>query len=92
MSYIYHYRATYQDLATYPEVGYTYSVDGILTTDYKIDTMERYREIKKVIDPKRNDLAITSLSFLHTCDVPTVNDASPDSHNGQASTKTSGKE
>ena len=57
--YIYHYCATYREMDS------DYSIDGILISEHKVDTMERYREIKKTISPTRTDLVIRSLSFLH---------------------------
>lgn len=62
MRYIYHYHAIYS-------TGFsTVHLDGVITAAYSpIDSMDRYREIKQVIDaPNADKLTITSLSLLHT--------------------------
>lgn len=57
--YIYHY-STQRYTSSKME-----HIDGILTLSYKIESMEDYRHIKKMIDPKNyKDLVIVSLSFL----------------------------
>lgn len=57
--YIYHYLATYRRGDT------DCNLNGILTCKTPITTMDRYREIKQLIEPQRNDLVVRSLSFLH---------------------------
>jgi hypothetical protein len=58
---IYHYCAHYQG----PAAGQITSIDGILTAQVPIDSMDRYREAKKAISPGNWDvLIIDSLSLL----------------------------
>lgn len=57
--YVYHYLATYRRGDT------DYNLNGIVTCKTPITTTEHYKEIKKLIEPQRDDLIIRSLSFLH---------------------------
>lgn len=58
---IYHYCSHYQGM----RLGAVTYIDGILTTQNPIDTMERYHEVKKAISPEHWDvLIIDSLSLL----------------------------
>ena len=49
-----------------------HTFDGIVTTEDKIDSLERYYDIKKSIaglmESEYTELSIKSLSFLHTVD------------------------
>lgn len=66
MSYAYHYHATCQH-----SPGVISNIDGIVTTAMKIDSMDRYREVKKAVAGTRFDpseLIICSLSLLHEVD------------------------
>lgn len=67
MKYVYHYHARQRDYDKQVEI------DGILTCDSPIDSMDRYHTIKSVILKDQymssyNGLAITSLTLLHTLD------------------------
>ena len=58
--YIYHY------CAQYSRVGFTPTqIDGIYHAKEPVNTMEGYRNIKKMIDPENCErMVITSLSFI----------------------------
>ena len=58
--YIYHYCALYSKKGCSP----TY-IDGILHAKEPVNTMEGYRNIKKMIDPENcHHMIITSLSLI----------------------------
>lgn len=64
---IYHYCAHYHGM----RLGEVTYIDGILTTQTPIDSMERYREAKKAISPDHWDiLIIDSLSVLDSAKEP----------------------
>jgi hypothetical protein len=58
--YIYHYCAQYSPEGLVP----TYT-DGLLHAEEPVNTLESYRNIKKMIDPKNcKSMVITSLAFI----------------------------
>ena len=57
--YIYHY------CAQYSKEGFTHIIDGLLHAEEPVNTLESYRNIKKMIDPENCErMVITSLSFI----------------------------
>lgn len=64
MAYVYHYHGMLQK-----SLEVMMHLDGILTCEKKIDSMERYHDVKKVIADDNNadesKLIICSLSVLH---------------------------
>ena len=67
MRYVYHYHATQQDELKISQI------DGIVTCDMPVDSMDRYNDVKQSIirDLCLNSyyaLAITSLSLIHVLD------------------------
>lgn len=66
MAFVYHYHATHQD-----RPGTVTHFDGIVVATSRIDSMDRYREVKKAIADtdfagvNSDCVTVRSLSFLH---------------------------